>query len=163
MKTNIGANVKRKRDDPDKRLPMKCYSCAIQSGGGWSGKKVITFEGKCNGFVQAVADDMRIVECDKYVEQIFSMKKTTKRAFRKNLQEYLWESVEGRGSITQQSDNWYAMEIELYAGLLALLQHREGFNKLQEVGRRFLARHHNSIEAIEEEMEEVDEIPGDQQ
>jgi len=34
---------------------------------------------------------------------------------------------------------------------------------LQEVGRRFLARHHNSIEAIEEEIEEVDEIPGDQQ
>lgn len=162
MKTNLGYTIKRKRNDPGKDYqPMKCYSCAIKSGGIFSSGTYQVSEGHCDGFLKAVCDDMIVTECDGYIEQVFSMKANRKKELREWLSEYLYESVSGRHNITQQSDNWFTMEIELFAGLLAMLQHREGFNKLKEVGKRFLAQQDNRIKNIEKDLEEIDNIFGE--
>ena len=161
MKNNLGYNIKRKRRDPKKSYqPMKCYSCAIKSGGMFTGDTYEASEGNCDGFLKAVCDEMIVTECDGYIEQIFSMNRKDKKQLRLVLNDFLYHSVQDKHNITQQSDNWFMMEIELYAGILAMLQHREGFNKLQEIGRRFLAKHGNQIKNIEEDLPEVDDLFG---
>ena len=171
MKTNLGYKIRRvsnKKDGSLLHIPMKCYSCAIKSGGMMCGDKYEVDKDNCDGFLRACVEDMSVVECDGYVEQKFSMSKEMKNKLREWLYDYLHQSVNGRHNITQQSDNWFDMEIKVFAGLLALLQNREGFNKLEIVGSRYLRDMivgccdiENAFLKIMETSEEVGDIVGE--
>lgn len=148
MKTNLGYNIKRKsnytKDGKFKHLVMKCYSCSKGGTGGWSDKGW-----GCDGFLRSVNEKMAVVECDGYKEQKFKIPKKLKEQLQKWITEYCYQTLEGKHNITQQSDNWFAMEAKIYAGILYILQHREELNKLERKGDKYI-RQNKKIKCLDD-------------
>ena len=131
---------------------MKCYSCSKGGTGGFNGKRWWCDSG-CDGFLRAVHEHMAVVECDGYKEQKFKIPKKLKEQLRSWITEYCYRTLEGKDNITQQSDNWFEMEYCLYAGILYMLQHREAFNKLEKIGKRYVESFKlTSIEEIDKKV-----------
>lgn len=152
MKTNLGFKIKRKsnyKHGEFLHLVMKCYSCSKGGTGGFDGKRWWCDSG-CDGFLRAVHEKMSVVECNGYKEQKFKIPKKLKKQLREWVTEYCFRTLEGKDNITQQSDNWFAMEYCIYAGILYMLQHRKSLNKLERIGNRYVA----SIKATS--LEEID-------
>lgn len=161
MKTNLGFKIKRK-SNKDHDVPMKCYSCARRTDCVIEGNKYQSMPGCCDGFARACVDKMSIVECEGYIQQTFNMLQKDKRKLRDWLQHYMYNTLEGKHNITQQSDNWQHMEVEILAGLIYLLEHRESINRLKRLGRKFMEEEmnmsikklmgtHKSVEELKEE------------
>lgn len=152
MKTNLGYTIKRKsnytKDGKFKHLVMKCYSCTNGGTGGFNGKKWWCDKG-CDGFLRAVNEKMAVVECDGYKEQKFKIPKKLKKQLQSWVTEYCYQTLEGKENITQQSDNWFAMEAKIYAGILYILQHREELNKLERKGDKYI-RKNKKIKSLED-------------
>ena len=141
MITNLGYKIKRKsnytKDGKYNHLVMKCYSCAKGGTGGFNGKKWWCDSG-CDGFLRSVNEKMAVVECNGYKEQKFKIPKKLKKQLQSWITEYCRYTLEGKHNITQQSDNWFAMEAKIYAGILYILQHREALNKLERKGNKYI-------------------------
>jgi hypothetical protein len=142
MKTTLGFTIKRmsrRKLLKTKTIPL-CYSCDIPSSGGWDGIRHWVCTGHCDGFIRGVNEDRFVIKCSGYKEQKFNIPKEVKEKLQDWVDEYCYRTLEGKRNITQQSDNWFAMELEILAGIIDTLQNRQSLNDLIHRGERLLKK-----------------------